>query len=81
MKKKSLLILGLVALFGLGLVSCKKDCKCEAYFGSNHDASLDLTSRTKKKDCKDYNSTVTDYDDELGVNFSETVNYRCSWGK
>ena len=80
MKKKTLLIVGLVALFGLGITSCKKDCKCKAYYGSEHISSLDMSSTTKKKDCKDYTTTVQDYDEYYGQNVAVTVKMECSWG-
>lgn len=71
--KKSVIVFGLVALFGLGLVSCKKDCTCKAEYLGYHVDYYDVTTKTKKKDCKDYSSTV--YEDGYGY----TVKYNCNW--
>lgn len=79
--KKGLLILGLVAFIGLGFTSCKKDCKCEAYWKGEHISSYDVTSKTKKKDCKDYTTNLTDYDPETGQQATVTATMKCSWGK
>lgn len=80
MKRKSLLILGLVAIFGLGITSCKKDCKCEAYWGSERIPDYDVSSTTKKKDCKDYTTNLTDYDPYSGQQATITATMKCSWG-
>ena len=72
--KKVLLIAGLVLFLGAGFTSCKKNCKCEAYT-YEHISSLDNTSKTKKKDCKDYSKTMTDEWGDTG-----TVNFKCTWG-
>lgn len=78
--KKALLILGLVAFLGAGFTSCKKECKCEAYWGSEHISSYDVSSTTKKKDCKDYTTNLTDYDPETGQQATITATMKCSWG-
>lgn len=69
MKKKTLIILGLVAIFGLGLVSCKKDCKCIGKL--NGQEVVNTTSKTKKSDCK---GTYT----ESYMGYNVTVD--CTWG-
>ena len=66
--KKALLILGLVAFLGTGFTSCKKDCKCSA-------EGVTATTKTKKKDCKDYTETYS-----YG-GYTETINVICTWGK
>lgn len=62
--KKQVIVFGLVALFGLGLVSCKKDCTCTA------EGVSATTSNVKKSDCKDYTESAYGY----------TVNVHCTWG-
>lgn len=78
MKRKSLLILGLIAMLGLGVTSCKKDCKCKASYaaGWTDDVSyFDTNTKTKKKDCKDYQETKIDaYGDP------ELIKFTCTWG-
>lgn len=70
MKKKSLLILGLVAVLGLGLVSCKKDCTCVGKVDGV--TVVSETTKTKKSDCKG------SYKQDLGY---ATVTVNCTWGK
>ena len=69
MKKKSLLILGLVAVMGLGFVSCKKDCNCIGKL--NGQEVVNSSSKTKKKDCQ--GSYTQSY-----MGYNVTVN--CTWG-
>ena len=80
MKRKSLLILGLIAMLGLGVTACKKTCDCKAYYLDTHVSEYDMSSTTKKKDCKDYTQTVTEYDPYSGHSVSATVKMDCSWG-
>jgi len=69
MKKKSLLILGLVAMLGLGVASCKKDCHCVGKY--NGVTVSDVSEKTKKKDCK--GSYTSSY-------MGQTVTVNCTWG-
>ena len=66
--KKALLILGLVAFLGTGFTSCKKDCKCTL-------DGVTSTTKTKKKDCKDYTETIS------YMGYSESYTVKCEWGK
>ena len=72
--KKALLILGLVAFLGTGFTSCKKDCKCTGYIDGVEYGSA-TSSKTKKKDCKDYSESVSAY------GYTTTVDVKCTWGK
>lgn len=70
--KKSVIVFGLVALFGLGLVSCKKDCTCVGKVNNHTVPGTEVTtSNTKKKDCKDYSETY----------MGQTATFDCTWGK
>ena len=80
MKKKTFLFIGLVALLGLGITSCKKSCECKAYYLGEHVSAYDLTTTTKKKDCKDYTQTVSEYDPYYGQ-ITGTVKMECTWDK
>lgn len=75
--KKSLLILGLIAILGLGASSCKKNCKCKTtVYGETIEQDL---GKTKKKDCPSTSTyTYTDYDYEWGYT-TETITLSCSW--
>lgn len=75
--KKALLILGLVAFIGTGFTSCKKDCKCKASYvnWSNEVPYLNTSTKTKKKDCKDY----MDYQIDMYGDY-EPIKYSCTWG-
>ncbi len=68
--KKSVIVFGLVALFGLGLVSCKKDCTCVGKV--NGVTVVSETTKTKKGDCKG------SYKEDLGY---AVVTVNCEWGK
>lgn len=68
--KKSVIVFGLVALFGLGLVSCKKDCTCVGKV--NGVTVVSETTKTKKKDCQ------ASYKQDYGYG---TVTVNCTWGK
>lgn len=68
MKKKTLIVLGLVAILGFGLVSCKKDCKCIGKL--NGEEFINETTKTKKNDCK---ASYT----ESYMGYEVTVN--CTW--
>lgn len=78
MKKRTLLTLGLVAVLGLGLVSCKKNCNCKAKYvnWTDYVPYLDTNKTTKKKDCKDY----MDYQFDMYGDY-EPITYTCTWGK
>lgn len=69
MNKKSLVILGLVAIFGLGLVSCKKECKCIGKL--NGQTVVNTSATTKKSDCQ------ASYSESFG---GYTVTVNCTWG-
>lgn len=75
--KKQVIVFGLVALFGLGLVSCKKNCNCKAKYVNyiNYVPYLDTNKKTKKSDCKDY----MDYQFDMYGDY-EPITYTCTWG-